>query len=105
MHDNRSGNHAHTNHTSDGQIRTGEKNQACNAQGQEHSGRCLLEDIQHVVVGQKLNSLNRRRDGAQGDEDNDDGYVQTIFQQEVPAVEGILVILHLLGHILAEGKL
>ena len=104
VHDNRSGNHAHANHTSDGQVCTGQKDQARNAQRKEHSGRCLLKDIQHIVVGQKLNALNRRRDGTQGDENNHDGYVQTILQQEIPAVEGVLIVLHLLSHILAEGE-
>ena len=79
MHDNGSCYHAHTNHTSDGQVRTCKKDQARNAQGQEHSGRCLLQDIQHIVVGQKLNALNRRRDGAQGNEDNHNCNVQSVL--------------------------
>ena len=79
MHDDGCRRHAHTNHTADGQVGAGEQDQARNAQRQEHSGRSLLEDVQHIVYRQQLHVLHQRRDDTQGDEDDDNGDVQTVF--------------------------
>src|SRR5699024_9391305 len=53
MHNNGGSGHTHTNHTSDRQVCTGQEDQSCNTQSQEHSRRCLLEDVQYIVVSQQ----------------------------------------------------
>ena len=45
MHDDGSSGHTHTNHTPDRKVRAGQEDKTRNAQGQEHSGRSLLQDI------------------------------------------------------------
>ncbi len=101
VHDDGSGGHAHTHHTSDGQVRTCQEDQSRNAQSQEHSGRSLLEDVQHVIVGQKRRPFYHRRDNTQHNEHKDNGNIQTVFQKELPAVKGIFVVFPFLGSLLS----
>ena len=105
VHDDGGSGHAHADHTADGQVRTCKEDQSCHAQSQEHSGGSLLKDIQHVVVCKQRHSLDNGRNRAQNDENNHDGDVQTIFQKEVSLVEGVLVVLPPLSHILSKGEL
>ena len=50
VHDDGSSGHTHTHHTSDRQVRTCQKDQSRNSQSQEHSGRSLLENVQHIII-------------------------------------------------------
>lgn len=105
VHDDGGGRHAHTNHTADGQVGAGQQDQAGHAESQEHSGRGLLKDVQHVVHRQQLSVLDDGGDDTKGDEDDNDGKIQAVFQEEVPLIESVLIVLPLLGHGLAEGEL
>ena len=74
VHDDGGGGHAHAHHTADGQVGARQQDQARHAQGQEHPGGRLLEDVQNVVHRQQLN-LGPLDDGGgdtQGDEDHRD---------------------------------
>lgn len=46
--------YAHTHHTADGQVGTGQQDEPRHAQSQKHSGRGLGQDIEHVVYRQQL---------------------------------------------------
>ena len=105
MHDDGGSGHAHAHHTADGQVGTGQHDQTSHAQSQEHTGRGHLEDVQHVVHSQQLHALDSGSDEAQSDEDDQNGYIQAVLQQEVPGVEGVAVVLHLLGQGLTHGEL
>ena len=82
VHDDGGGGHAHADHTADGQVSAGQKDQTGNTQCQEHTGRSLLQDVQNIVDGQQRHVLDDGGDDAQRDEDDDDGDVQTVSQQE-----------------------
>src|SRR5699024_8599597 len=58
MHDDGGGGHAHTDHTANGQVRTGQQDQAGDAQCQEHTRRRLLQDVQDVVHREQLHVLD-----------------------------------------------
>src|SRR5699024_7749325 len=105
MHNDGSCGHAHTNHTANGKIRTGQKDQSRNAEGKEHSRRSLLKDIQYVVVGKKRRSFHNRCNDTQRNEDQEDRNIQTILQQKVSAVKGILIVFPLLRSRLQECEL
>ena len=79
VHDDGGGRHAHTNHTADGQVGAGQQDQAGHAESQEHSGRGLLKDVQHVVHRQQLSVLDDGGDDTKGDEDDNDGKIQAAF--------------------------
>src|SRR5699024_7448942 len=65
----------------------------------------LLQNVQDVVHRQKLHVLDDGGDDAQRNEDQDDGDVQAVFQQEVPGVEGVLVVFPPLGDVFAHREL
>src|SRR5699024_10610818 len=106
VHHDGGGGHAHAHHTADGQVGTGQQDQAGHAQSQEHSGGRLLEDVQDVVHRQQLGAALEDGGGnTKADEDDNDGDIQAVLQQEVTAVEGVLVVLPALGHRLSKGEL
>ena len=97
--------HAHADHSANGEVRTGEQDQPCHAEREEHSRGRLLEDVQHVVDGEKGDALDDRRDDAQSNENHDDRDVQAVAQEEITAVEGVAVILPPLRHSLPGREL
>ena len=76
-HDGR-GDHRHTDHTADGEVSTGQEDQTRNAECKEHTGRCLLQDVQDVGDREQLRVLHNRGDDAQEDEDRDDDDVESL---------------------------
>ena len=105
VHHDGSGGNAHTHHTPDREVGTGQHNQTGHAQGQEHPWGRLLEDIEHVVCCQQGNALDDWRDDAEGDKNHGDCQIQAVAQQEAPEIEGVLVIFPPLGHGFGEREL
>ena len=105
VHDDRCRYHRHTYHTADGKIGSGQKDQSRNTQCQEHTGRCLLKNVQDICRCEQLCVLHNRCDDAEEHEDADDYNVQSVRQKELLSVEGILPVLSLLRLILCKGKL
>ena len=96
MHDHGGQHHAGTDHPSDGQVRSAKKDQAADAQRQEHPGRSRLQDIQDVVHGQQLCMLDNGRQNAQQDKDKQNRDIEAVLQQELLDIERIPVIFKLL---------
>ena len=105
VHDDRRCRHAHTHHATNGEVGAGKQDESGNAQRQEHARRGLLEDVQYVLVREKLRALHDGRDGAQEDEDKENDDVEAVLEEELPAVEGVLVVLPLLGLTLRKREL
>ena len=72
--------HTHTNHTSDRKVGTCQEDQSGNTERQEHTRRCLLQDVQHVVVGKQRCVLDDRGDDTQRDKDDQNRNIQTVLQ-------------------------
>ena len=105
MHDDCRCRHTHTYHTTDRKIRTCKEDQTCNTKRKEHSRRCLLKDIQYIIVCKQRCMFYDRCDNTQCNEYQNDRNVQTVFQKELSAVERIFIILPLLRSCLKECKL
>ena len=104
MHDHGRQDHAGTDHSPDRQIRTAQQDQAADAQGQEHTGRSRLQDVQDIGHGQQFCMLDDRCQNTQDDKNTDDGDVKAIGQEELFDVESIFVVLPFLLLVLREGE-
>ena len=104
VHDDGRGDHAHTGHSSDREVGTGQENQTRNAERKEHARRRLLQNVQDIVVGKELGVLHNRRHNAQRNEDHHDDNVETVLQEELALVKGVLIVLDALCLRLSEGE-
>ena len=79
VHDDGRRDHAHTCHTTDREVGTGQENQACDAEREEHTRRRLLQNVQNIVVGKELRVLHNRGHNAERDENHHNDNVETVL--------------------------
>ena len=104
VHDHRGQHHAGAHHAAHRQIRAAQQDQAADAQCQEHARGRGLQDIQDIVHRQQLGMLDDRRQNAQENEDEQNGNIKPVLQEELLHIERILVILPLLFLLLGKRE-
>ena len=80
MHNDGGRRHTHTNHTSNGKVRTSKQDQTRYAKCKEHTRRRLLQDIQYIVVSQQRRILYDRRNNTQRNKNQYNRNIQTVLQ-------------------------